>query len=338
MSIKSLLNRFLKEQAESDPALPKLIISYFKHLNKNKPKNQKALKEFMKETLPMINISADEVELYYNLYKANYREDGRYDLITKDEFIGPENFSPKKITNTESKQFVKSKMPFRGSNLEGRWGKDNNGVPYYEVISYGWYPVYIFKDNIWFEAADTYSISTSKQMTKSTPYRYYDSNLGEKVLILSREEMQMLKKNASVKDIIELKKEKLISHKSELSKKLWNANWGWGETAAKAKFRITDAQMEDNKVQLVVKVEKVGKREGNKFIEIDSDYRNHLLPPTNKQSVERGIYDYIVKKYKEKLGTGITSWWMSDEDEEDQRQSQSFKIPNNLVFTIKFIH
>jgi hypothetical protein len=336
MNIKDILRKVLREEIEKEPAFPKLIISYFRYLNKNKPKTQKGLKEFMKDTLPMINKSAGEVELYYNLYKANYREDGRYDLITKDDFVGPELFPSKRVTNVNSGVYVKNKMPFQGSNLQGDWHKDNNGVPYYEVTSYRWYPIYIFKEGMWFSAADTYSSSTSKQMGRSSPIDYHDDKtIGEKFLLLSREEMQKLKRNTSAKDMIELKKESLIQHKPELSKKLWNASWGWGENAGKAKFRITDAQMEDNKVQLVIKVEKVGKRDGNKFIELDSDYRNHLLPPTNKQSVERGIYDHIIRKYKEKLGSDVISWYSYDPDSDE---GLNYELPKNLIFTIKFIH
>ena len=71
-----------------------------------------------------------------------------------------------KTTNEKSRRFVQGLQEFKASNLSARReGK------FYIVYSYGWYPLfaYSYENNIWFENADKYSPSTSRQKRQSHP-------------------------------------------------------------------------------------------------------------------------------------------------------------------------
>lgn len=72
----------------------------------------------------------------------------------------------KKVSNKNCCDYVRCKQNFQGSNLNGLWIGDN-----YVVMSYGWYPLFIYSktDNVWYENKDKYSVSTSKQRTQSHP-------------------------------------------------------------------------------------------------------------------------------------------------------------------------
>ena len=72
-----------------------------------------------------------------------------------------------KTTNKKSRAFVEAMKPFQGSNLKGEWRKD-----LYVVLSYGWYPLFVYEKNIdtWWENSKKYSMSTSKQSTQCAPH------------------------------------------------------------------------------------------------------------------------------------------------------------------------
>jgi len=72
-----------------------------------------------------------------------------------------------KTTNARSREFVQQLKEFKANNLSAR--KEGS---VYVVYSYGWYPlfVYHFESNKWFQNADRYSVSTSKQTTQCHPH------------------------------------------------------------------------------------------------------------------------------------------------------------------------
>jgi hypothetical protein len=71
-----------------------------------------------------------------------------------------------RIANRNSKDYVKQLKPFQGSNLHAV-----KTSAFYIVYSYGWYPLFLYdyKNNVWFENEDKYSMSTSKQTTQARP-------------------------------------------------------------------------------------------------------------------------------------------------------------------------
>ena len=98
-----------------------------------------------------------------------------------------------------------AQLPFKGSNLEGYWSEDNKGVRYYVVKSYGWYPIYIYKNNMWYEISDRYSSSTGRQVSNSNPIEW-NEDLYEKVFLVTANEMKMLERNATHQDIVNNKR------------------------------------------------------------------------------------------------------------------------------------
>lgn len=69
-----------------------------------------------------------------------------------------------RTANFQSFRFVENRRDFQASNLHG---ETRNGI--YIVFSYKWYPLYIHKNGRWYENIDKYSMTTSKQKTKSRP-------------------------------------------------------------------------------------------------------------------------------------------------------------------------
>ena len=70
----------------------------------------------------------------------------------------------KRIANKVAYHFAYNKIDFQGSNLQGK--REGNK---YIIRSYGWYPLFLWMDGRWFENAEKYSISTSKQTSQCRP-------------------------------------------------------------------------------------------------------------------------------------------------------------------------
>ena len=70
-----------------------------------------------------------------------------------------------RVSNQKSSGYVESRTPFRANNLDGV--KLDNGV--YVVLSYGYYPLWLYKGGKWYGNSEKYSVSTSKQQTQSRP-------------------------------------------------------------------------------------------------------------------------------------------------------------------------
>lgn len=87
-----------------------------------------------------------------------------------------------KIANTNARVFVKSRMPFTGSNLYAKWVDD-----LYVVYSYGdHFPLWIYDDSIghWLENTSKYSQTTSTHKSRTNPYA------GMPYIALPNEEMK----------------------------------------------------------------------------------------------------------------------------------------------------
>jgi len=223
---------------------------------------------------------------------------------------------------------VEKRVPFKASNLEGRWEKDRNGVKQYVVISYGWYPLYIFKEDQWFMNDDAYSSSTSKQVSASKPFEYSDPELGVKLLVLTRKEMEQLRSSLSKDQVIKLKKEKLVQSKPELSKRAQRFSPYIGDWAnrPKVKYRITDTDIENDKVILKVKITDII-RGGESILSQISN--------TEKNKFKNAIYNEIIRKYRGLVGSSQYNWGYVS-GEEDGDSEIKYEIPKNLIFDVKF--
>lgn len=106
--------------------------------------------------LKLVNLERDP-KLFYFLFKDNYRPEGDYENVTWQDFVDVRNQKIKKISNYQASEYVASKRPFKGSNLSAEWKVAGNYL-IYVVLSYGNYPIYIYRDGLWFINSDHYSI------------------------------------------------------------------------------------------------------------------------------------------------------------------------------------
>jgi len=246
-------------EQSKEPSMP-VIVKLFKMLNEEKKKNKTraSLIEVIKNYAPYMNIPPEYALYLLELYLLNYRKDGDYSNLTKKNFVDPRKMKGKTTSNPKAKLYTVAQMPFKGSNLIGRWSKDYKGNPYYEVVSYDWYPVYIFKDNKWYEVTGRYSSSTSRQMSNSNPVDWSDE-LEEPVYLLTQEEMDMLKRGMSHEQVMKHKVEALKKFEPELTKRKKTAkSYRWyGEAEApnaNIKFKIKSVEEEGDKAIVTVDI------------------------------------------------------------------------------------
>jgi len=259
-SISILVQKYLNEGKEpSMTVLQKL----FKVLDEEKKKKKKRAEilEVIKNLAPYMNIPPDYAVYILELYLLNYRKDGDYSGLTKGNFVDPRKEPGKTTPNTKAKLYTIALMPFKGSNLIGQWSKDYKGNPYYEVVSYDWYPVYIFKDDKWYEVTGRYSSSTSRQMQNANPV-HWSTELEEPVYLLTKEEMDMLKKGYSHEEVMKHKLDSLKQFEPELTKRKKTAKsyrWYGDDDAANAnvKFKIKSVEHEGDKAIVTVDIHDV---------------------------------------------------------------------------------
>lgn len=159
-------SKMLMESSDAKAFIPQEVFIF--------RKIQKELKELktkdkiigkIKEILDYMGFDPLEAMYYYYIFTSNFREDGRYDLTKKSELKSIQDLKSVKTKNTDAGIFAKAKIPFKGSNLEGFWEKDLKGTDQYIITSYGWYPIYIFKNGEWYKINQHYSSSTGKQIS-----------------------------------------------------------------------------------------------------------------------------------------------------------------------------
>ena len=271
---------------------------------------------FLEKAFDYIGIPTAAAKYYLEAYMLNYRKDGNYDSLTPETFIDPRFEKAKTTPNTESYKSTRSQMPFYGSNLQGFWEKDHKGVPQYVVLSYGWYPIFIFKNDRWYEVHDRYSSSTAKQISNSDPTRIkrYERNWGEDVWLLTKDEMKILRDGALNHDqIIDLKKEKLLKSKEELQKKrasFVTTYGGWERNApsTKIKFKIKDVQQKGDKIQIFVDITDVVKTEYGKAIPTPENYTKGEITGITKEKVETDLKRRLIRDFMQYMGTRMKNW------------------------------
>jgi len=161
--MKSLIKKILKEQIGREGELSKYEVSFLKLLHRAGYDNRSARHKiilFLEETLGVSDLEAFHI---FELFKNNYNPDGIYSSegdykridIMKNKYSS---------TNKNAGDLVKSKIPFKGSNTEGKYVND-----VYVVYSYGWYPIFVWADGQWYESSKSYSSSTGKQMGQLKP-------------------------------------------------------------------------------------------------------------------------------------------------------------------------
>lgn len=277
-----MVNKFKRKIKESNEnigdkkALSKVEILLFKNLNKFKKdaKTKTELLNLISKFLRIFGINQSLRNFYYETYTANFRPDGDYENLTPENFKDYKQFKQLKTPNNTAYEYSASKIPFKGSNLEGVWDVNSNNQWYYVVKSYGWYPIFLFINDQWYRVMDSYSSSTAKQMSGANP-THWNSGLKANVVGVTRDEMSNLisgrydlegMKSARVPNFIKNMKSQLVSSKKLISS-------GWGENAVRVSYTITDIFETDGKIKIVVRVNKAGRKEGGKMVP-NPDYQN----------------------------------------------------------------
>ena len=289
---------------EYEIASDKVIVRLFKLFNEYKKtaKTKKELLNIIMEYLPLFGISKIYAIYMLELYLLNYREDGDYSGLNKDNFIDPRKKSGQKTANYQSGDFTKAQLPFQGSNLQGYWTKDRNGVKYYVVKSYGWYPVYIYKEGKWYENFDRYSNSTSKQMLRSRPYTY-NNEIDTNVYLMSKKEMEMLESGFSHEDVMKKKKESFrdVSPSSRLST-AETQGWTGDIPYLKIKFKISSIEDLGDKNAVNVDIYDVFKTENYKQIPTPENYLKGEIPNVTPEKIEKEVERKLRQNFREYLG------------------------------------
>lgn len=328
--MKSIIRKILKEEQQENIKALTTIESYlFKQLNKENAIKfgDKKLGDTISDLFESFGKEVTNLKYYIALYRLNYREAGDYQNLTKDDFVDPRKYHSQKTTNKKSSEFTKSKMPFQGSNLKGNWLRDGKGVEYYVIKSYNWYPLYLYKDDRWYEVLDKYSSSTAKQMSAANPIGY-NNELAKKVIMVTPEEMVKLERGATYDEIMKGKVQKLIKDKGSVidQKNKYITRNQENTEPTKIRFKIDDVDQEGDKAIVHVLIDDAGKTEGRKLIPSKGGYLRNELPGVSKESIEKTVKLEILYKLKEYIGPWIRPW-----DELDLSST-------NVDFKFKHIH
>jgi hypothetical protein len=296
--MKNLIKRILKEEQEA-PVLNKKEILLFKYINDNKQKagTKNEMVKFIQEMLRYFGMPPKEAAMYYEIYTANFRPDGDYENLTKENFKDYRQFKQRKVTNNTAYEYANAKMPFKGSNVEGQWNVNNNNDWYYVISSYGWYPIFLFINDQWYRTLDTYSSATRKQMSQINPVKY-DSNLNSDVISVTKGEMERLMDGRYNLDQVKTDRvSNFVSGKDKITNQSKLISGGWGDNAHRVNFMIKDVEDVDGKIKLFIKVLKAGKMINRKMIP-DSNFKDNpeLLDGvmnTIKQDILRSYPSYL---------------------------------------------
>lgn len=287
----NLIKKILFEEFEG-PALSLMEIKMFKYLNnhKNELGTKGKLMEFIQSMMPLFSRPKSDALYYYELYTANYRPEGDYENITPSNIVNFTNFKQKKISNINGYSYVAAKIPFKGSNVEGYWETNNKNKWIYLVKSYGWYPIFAFIDNVWYEVNDKYSSSTSKQMSNVRP-NHYNSDLNTKTVIVSQKDIKKLIDGKEISDVESerisdfFKHPKLGDVKKLNLKKIndWENNKSYN-----VKFSINDIKQNEKNIEIdvnIISVKDLGDKKIYKFNELDE---------TAKEKITKSLSNTII--------------------------------------------
>ena len=296
----------IKEQM-TEEGLNRSTVKLFKILNTEKKnlKTRANILEFLTKALTLIGLNPDLSLYYLELYVLNYRKDGNYESLSKNEIKDPKNQKGKTITNTKAWKYTMAQMPFKGSNLSSYWKNDSKGVPVYTVLSYGWYPILVYKKGIWYQIVDSYSSSTGRQISNSNPnhWRAYNRDVESDVYYMNKDELRKLINYADHEEIMKEKLDRFkLKGKESSTQKLKNVSQGWGPSGIKIKFKIKSIEEENGKSVVTIDVLDVLRRIGNKGVETTDNYLRGEINDVTKESVESTIISDLGQKFREFIG------------------------------------
>lgn len=311
MGLIDLKNKFEFIFEQNEKVIEPRIVKLFRFLNEEKKtkKTRAALLDLIKSLTDYMNLPKGHELYLLELYLLNYRKDGDYSSITKENFIDPRQMKGKTTPNTKADLYTKAQLPFKGSNMRGYWSKDAKRVPYYVVESYGWYPIYIFKNNRWYEITERYSSSTGRQMRNANPVEWSDV-LDDSVILTTRKEMEMLQMGATHEDILKHKRKSLKSMEGDLQKKrqanLKINRYGWGDDAAlpgfNVKYKINSVDEDGEKVFVNIDILDVLKIDNYKAVPTPNNYLKGEFEGVTKERVEKELSKKLKNEFRQFIG------------------------------------
>lgn len=335
MGFNKILERLRVIVEQDESIIEPHIVKLFRYLNEEKKtkKTRAELLDVIKNLTNYMNLPEGHELFLLELYLLNYRKDGDYSSITKENFVDPRKMKGKVTPNTKANLYTIAQLPFKGSNVEGFWKKDYKGVPYYEVQSYGYYPIYIFKNNRWYEIIENYSNSTGRQIRNANPVKWNDE-LYERVTLLTRKEMEMLQVGATHEDIIKNKRKTLKSQEGDLQKKrvasVTQGRYDWGNQQEnhpgfKVKYKINSIDDTGDKVIINVDVLDVLRLE-------DDSYRSLITPENYLKGEFEGVTKEKVEKSLDRKLKGEFRQFVGP------RYRYNDPLPNTSVIEFNFNH
>lgn len=313
------MSKIKKLLEQSNELSLKVVSKLFTLLDEEKKKNRTraSLLNAIKNFAPYVGIPKGFEQYILELYVLNFRKDGNYSNLTKENFIDPRKQKGKVVSNPNAKLYTIAQLPFKGSNLEGYWTEDPKGVPYYKVTSYQWYPIYIFKDNKWYEVTERYSSSTSKQMANSNPVSWNDEF--DILYTLTPDEMELLERGYSHDYIMKNKVEKLKTIEPNLTKRKKTAKtynyWAQGHEQAtpstNIKFQVKKIDVDNDRAIVDIDIYDVINRDGRKEVDTPQNYLRGEIPNLTPDKVERGIKLKMFEPLKDYIGKRFSWDWVS---------------------------
>jgi hypothetical protein len=305
--MKELILKILREQLEGigENPLSEKEIRLFKYVNSQRDvlKTQKEIIDLFKTLMKLVNKPEQDARFYYEIYTANYRPEGDYENLTKENFKHYREFKQRKTPNNSAYEYSAAKLPFKGSNLEGFWDVNNNNQWYYVVTSYGWYPIYLYIDEKWYRVSNAYSSSTAKHLSGSNPMRrtVYDENLGEPITMVTSEE---IKKIRDGQDMNLIKQNRITSFMDKYGQDFHKQKpkmltIGWGDDRKKVKYSVEKVEEMDGKIVFTINIEKAGTVEGTNKLVVNPEGYHH--PSPFSEDLEKGIKQRIISDYSDYL-------------------------------------
>jgi len=303
LSLVSILKNFLVEDIDPPAFIPEevMILKTLNRIQKSAKTKDNIVLE-LKKILTNLGFSVDEALYYYYTWVQNYRPDAKYADIKKSEFKSMAGLKGDKTTNVGMSQYAKSKIPFKGSNVEGYWERNAKGDDQYVITSFGWYPIYLFRDGKWYKTSEHYSSSTGRHISNTNiGYR------GQGITSLTPQEMNQLRSGVPVDRILNDKTNSNLKFfesyvgKTFFTKKDFSEwtnvpyNGGLLVGDFRMKWKLKDVKLENNVIIFeceLLSIDKVSY--SNKILERDFplDLTNDLL----RKKLEEAIGWFIARK------------------------------------------
>jgi len=296
LSLVSILKNFLVEDIDPPAFIPEEVM-IFKTLNRiqKTAKTKDNIVEELKKILSNLGFDVSEALYYYYTWVQNYRPDGSYGNVKKSEFKSMKGLKQERTRNMSMKQYAKSKIPFKGSNVEGYWETDPRGNHQYVITSFGWYPIYLFKDGKWYKTSEHYSSSTGRHIS-NTELGYGGTN----ITALMPDEINLLRSGGDIVDILSKKDKTNLEHfKQMIGKSFFSKVWfssyqlimdNGNEVVGdfRLKWKLSDVKIENDKLVFDVDLLGIDKlSHSGKILERDSQLN------FSNTSIKERLQDYL---------------------------------------------